>query len=376
MRRRDAQATHLVVLLHGIMGGPTNLAALTAALEGGVPDLLVWTPTCYQLAASFDGVEVCAARVLAELRALVREHASLRRISLVGYSFGGLVARFLAGALYLEDWLTLRPAQYVSFATPHVGPLLPDSPCRLAALRTLGGLSGLQMALADEEQLLLLMATPGSVFMRALAAFERRATYANAANDRTVPFWTSFISEWSGDQPLGPPGALAEPHADYPHVEWEGSTADAASGGEEVEDSLQPAHHAQLALLSPLALVIVPLWLLIAPSALLLLGISKQHTMNAASLSAALRDVDGEDWAQVRPRLLQRLGPAGVQPWMAAQLNKVSWHKVSVRFLLSIEGLGALHTHGLLVVRRRGNEAGRDVLLHLSRSFREIDVRD
>jgi Putative serine esterase (DUF676) len=369
------EATHLVILLHGILGGPDNLSALRSSLEASVPGVLIFTPVTYQRTLSFDGVDVCGERVLVELREFVSAHSSLCRLSLIGYSFGGLVARYLAGALLLQDWLSLKPCTFATFATPHVGALLPASTYRLAAMKNLG-LSGLQMALGDEEMLMMLMATPGSVFMRGLAAFVRRVVYANAADDRTVPFWTSFIAEWNGEgnEPHAPPAGHA-PRADLPHIEWEGSGAD-ASGGEAVEDNLQPGQRLRLALLSPLLMVAVPLWLCLVPSFLVYLAASKRHTLKrppGGRLSAAMRDVGGEDWETVLPRLQSSFGPGGLQAWMAAQLNTAGWHKVSVRFRRSVHGLQAVHTHGLLVVRRRGNEAGQDVLAHFCRSFEALE---
>ena len=51
--------------------------------------------------ASMDGIDVIAERI-AELRATVKAHPSLTSISLVGYSMGGLIARYLAGSLFVE----------------------------------------------------------------------------------------------------------------------------------------------------------------------------------------------------------------------------------------------------------------------------------
>jgi hypothetical protein len=84
--------------------------------------------------------------------------------------------------------------------------------------------------------------------LQGLAAFARRVAYANASNDRTVPFWTAFIAPWRHGAPTPPPaprkrkrgnsgngGGAASLDADtdadpYPHIEWEGDTCEGANG--------------------------------------------------------------------------------------------------------------------------------------------------
>jgi hypothetical protein len=167
---------------------------------------------------TYDGVDACANRVLPELRAVVAAHPSLRALSLLGYSFGGLVARFLAGALLVEPrpFLGLQPLNLVTFACPHLGPTLLCAPpagaedagaagdadsdaeeseegaaaraqrrkraatLSLAFLRHLAGASGAQMALHDPFQLLLLMAHPRSAFYRVRCLRGCRDTHSAA----------------------------------------------------------------------------------------------------------------------------------------------------------------------------------------------------
>ena len=59
--------------------------------------------------------------------------------------------------------------------------------------------SGYQLWLIDNfrdtnRPLLSLLADPGSIFVKALSAFKNRNLYANIVNDRSVPFYTSYIS--------------------------------------------------------------------------------------------------------------------------------------------------------------------------------------
>ena len=426
--------THLVVLLHGVAGKGAHLEVMAETLRErfAASGALIIAPECYRNTATYDGVDVCGERVVAELRGVVAAHPSLRALSLVGYSFGGLVARYVAGALSVERplaFLGLKPLNYVSFACPHLGPTLlhlpgdaPGAPRRAATspalslffLRRLGGLSGAQLALADPAQLLLLLAHPRSVFVKALAAFERRAVYANASGDRTVPFWTAFIAPWRHGAPLPPPRpAVAE--TGYPHVEWDGvvggdaaapesaaeasasdadaaaaATADAsphflrdASGSTltgvllgpparfatDAEAAMSSRSIAKLLALVPFGLVLLPLWFAVVPSLLVSMGLYKRRTLNGPPLRPELLALGGSGaptWQQaLREEMAQAL--AEPQAWMAAALNALTWHKVSVRFSIERDGITAIHTHGHVIVRRRRvNEAGRDVLRHLA----------
>lgn len=58
--------------------------------------------------------------------------------------------------------------------------------------------SGVQLVFDDTYgdtnlPLLQVMTTPGSIYMDALSQFKNLSIYANAINDRTVPFWTAFL---------------------------------------------------------------------------------------------------------------------------------------------------------------------------------------
>ena len=165
--------THLFVLLHGFSGNPSHVEALGEAIARRFgSSALLMRPSCNQNTASLDGIDQCARRVLRELRRLVADTASLRTLSLVGYSMGGLVARYLSGALLLEElpFLGLSPLNLVTFATPHLGAERSGNGPMRFYLDHLGGRSLAQMNLSDETKLLALMAHPRSAFFRGLAA--------------------------------------------------------------------------------------------------------------------------------------------------------------------------------------------------------------
>lgn len=407
--------SHLFVLLHGVAGCGADLESLAAALKLQHGDAaVVLLPTSYRRLASLGGVDGCAHLVLPELRAAVEKHPSLRSLSLLGYSLGGLVrpdappsshdahlpqvARFLAGLLYAEarPFLGLEALNLVTFACPHLGALDPRPgalSARRGLLRACGGTTGQQLALADKTSLLMLMAHPRSVFARGLAAFRRRALYAAASNDRTVPFWTAFLSPFQDGAPLPPPRALAEPPR-YPHVEWEGEAggegegegeAAAAEGTPSEEsasgpspaaaDALGPGSALACVLLAPLVILCLALaWLLLLPLLLLLSACSPAPPALAAKLLALERteEVRCMSWRNALAGDDSELAAARAAPqaWMAACLNRHGWHKVSVRFTLARDGLQAVHTHGTLVDRRRLlNGAGADVLRHCAETL-------
>ena len=351
------------------------------------------------LQRTWDGVDVCAARVLRLLRETVSAHPSLLHVSLFGYSFGGLVARYLAGALEVESpaFLGLTPLNLVTSATPHLGVyLFADAAQRrtAASVSALGGRTGQQLVLRDEHQLLALMCHPDSAFMRGAARFRHRSLYANVANDRTVPFWTAWFAPLNSDgQPTGPPlPRVTSQSAEwlYPHVIWEGSAAEAAAAPkgeasssdateseatmpasavlpesvEAAQDALSHLNRAKLVMLAPLLLILFPMWLAIVPGTITLLGLYKRHTQSVRGEQPREMShlVDGRLWSEV---MCDEGDAETMQRRMAERLNGAGWQKVAVRFTLAREGLLALHTHGLIVHRRLHIHApGADVVQH------------
>jgi len=220
--------SQLFVLIHGLGGTPDDLRCLERNLtQRGGTDVLVHKPACNTLVRSFDGVPNGARRVADEIRAVVAEHrASLRRISLVGNSLGGIYARYAAALLFDEDSKTiagLEPTTFLTTASPHlgVGPFgylgMFPSPLQTVGAALIGE-SCSQLMLRDgrgnQRPLLAKMADPmngkegargsgggsgardeadGLPFVDALASFERRCAYANAVNDFLVAFETASI---------------------------------------------------------------------------------------------------------------------------------------------------------------------------------------
>lgn len=206
------QDCHLFVLVHGLWGGPNHMLTIERCIKellGKKSDKPIVTlrPSSFRFWKTYDGLKICAERVLLELFYEIetlkqKNNYKVSEISIVGYSLGGLISRYLIGIL--EDigfFQFVKPRFFSTFATPHVGiEFFKDSffdHTANAAGKYLFGKSGRELFLADHDQILLQMADPNSRFFKGLARFDKRILLANIKNDRSVAFFTSFITEYS-----------------------------------------------------------------------------------------------------------------------------------------------------------------------------------
>lgn len=158
---------------------------------------------------TYDGIELGAERVTHEIEGFLekkeREGKQIRKLSIVGYSLGGLVARYAIGLLYSRGWFSkLEPTNFTTFATPHLGVRTPVSGVggrffNLFGSRTLST-SGRQLFTIDtfrdtERPILSILADPSSIFIQALLKFKHRVLYSNIINDRSAPYYTTSISD-------------------------------------------------------------------------------------------------------------------------------------------------------------------------------------
>ena len=211
--------THLVVLVHGLVGNASNWDVTRAALERHAPaDWTILASNANAARRTFDGVDACGERLAAEVRDAVATAggaSTIDRISFVGHSMGGLIARHAIGLLFDTASGTVAgvpPAHYVSLATPHLGcaheptnpaqvPLIawlkPPAPLAAAAVDRVAKSmrrTGSHFFLTDSDPpLLLRMARDGAgasagdpPFLSALASFATRTAYANSSRDHLV----------------------------------------------------------------------------------------------------------------------------------------------------------------------------------------------
>ena len=127
---------HLAVVVHGLFGSDVDLfkpaqvmRQVLADETGGKGeeedgDVMVFVPKSNNGGLTLQGIEACGSRLVEEISNLVKNHKSLRTISLIGHSLGGLLTRYAAGQAYDPEKKTifgLEPLHYISVVTPHLG---------------------------------------------------------------------------------------------------------------------------------------------------------------------------------------------------------------------------------------------------------------
>ncbi|KAL8552480.1 hypothetical protein ACS0TY_001245 [Phlomoides rotata] len=220
-------ADHLVVMVHGILGSASDWKYGAEQFVQMIPDKVFVHCSERNAAKTLDGVDVMGDRLAAEVLDVIKRNPSLRKISFVSHSVGGLVARYAIGKLYTppkggsEDDVStndeskgtiadLEPINFITVATPHLGsrgnkqvPFLFGVP----AIESLAGRvihlifrrTGRHLFLTDNDEgkppLLKRMVedTEEFCFLSALRSFERRVAYSNVCYDHIVGWRTSSI---------------------------------------------------------------------------------------------------------------------------------------------------------------------------------------
>ncbi|TGO60600.1 hypothetical protein BCON_0034g00360 [Botryotinia convoluta] len=205
---RDAQ--HLCVLVHGLWGNPVHLESVAKSLRAKHSEDTLHILVAKRNSGSFtyDGIELGGERVTAEIEEevekLAREGQVITRFSIVGYSLGGLVARYSVGLLDSKGFFDkIKPVNITTFASPHLGVRTPlkgslNHIWNVLGARTLST-SGRQLFTIDKfrdtgRPLLEILADPESIFLKGLAKFERRTLYSNIVNDRSAVYYTTGIA--------------------------------------------------------------------------------------------------------------------------------------------------------------------------------------
>ncbi|KAK4634710.1 Lipid droplet phospholipase 1 [Fulvia fulva] len=208
--QQNASADHLAVICHGLWGNPSHLNHLRDTLRAAYSDqsLHILVPTSNSDNQTYDGVEVGGERIANEieqrLSELEQQGHKIKKISITGYSLGGLVARYAIGLMYSSGLFDrIQPINFTTFATPHIGVRTPRLGARSYFFNFMGArtlsTSGQQLFLIDSfrdtgRPLLSLMADPNSVFTAGLRRFKHKWLYANTMNDRSVPYYTAMFS--------------------------------------------------------------------------------------------------------------------------------------------------------------------------------------
>ncbi|KAH9962565.1 putative serine esterase-domain-containing protein [Russula dissimulans] len=216
MSPRSTQNVHLLVLIHGLFGNPSNLASMHRIIEETHikesslgPDgatLHVMLPETNQAGSTCDGIdwggERVAEEIFLEIEALERDGKTVTRFSVTGYSLGGLVARYAVGILHQRKFfVTVTPVNFNTIATPHIGLLAyPSFFSRLSSLlgpkllsRTGEQFYGVEKWSNTGKSLLEVMVDPGRMFFQGLKLFSHIRIYANAINDLGVPYMSAYL---------------------------------------------------------------------------------------------------------------------------------------------------------------------------------------
>ncbi|GAB7365765.1 hypothetical protein MBLNU230_g7100t1 [Neophaeotheca triangularis] len=200
-------ADHLCVLIHGLWGNPSHLEQLRSTLQAQHEGLHILVAKSNTDSYTYDGIALGGERITNEIEQQLADLSStttITKISIVGYSLGGLIARYAIGLLYKNGVFDdIEPVNFTTFATPHLGVRTPTVGWKGDFWNSLGSrtlsTSGQQMFLIDDfretgRPLLGIMADANSAFIKGLAKFKSKSVYANIINDRSVPFYTSGIS--------------------------------------------------------------------------------------------------------------------------------------------------------------------------------------
>ncbi|KAK0613414.1 putative serine esterase-domain-containing protein [Immersiella caudata] len=205
------EADHLCVLVHGLWGNPNHMASVAKTVRAQFPPEKVYLLVAKRNSGSFtyDGIECGGERVCLEieeeLESIKRRGGNIKKISIVGYSLGGLVARYAIGLLHARGVLdNLECMNFTAFASPFVGVRSPLRGWWSVLFNSLGArtlaTSGRQLFGVDKfrdtgKPLLAVLADPNSIFISGLARFKRRTLYANITNDRTAVYYTTGLDK-------------------------------------------------------------------------------------------------------------------------------------------------------------------------------------
>jgi hypothetical protein len=206
------QLAHLFVLIHGLWGSANHMITIERMVNDLLPSctsdkIVCLRPSSFSFWRTYDGLKINSDRVISEIYYEIEtlklsQNLKVDKISIVGYSLGGLIARHVIGSLYESGFFdVVTPVFFTTFATPHVGVEFYKKNIFDYISNTVGrflfGKTGLEFFVGDGDKLLLQMSDPSKRYFQGLAKFQRHILLANVKNDRTVAFFTSYITEYS-----------------------------------------------------------------------------------------------------------------------------------------------------------------------------------
>ncbi|KAJ8611132.1 hypothetical protein MRB53_038127 [Persea americana] len=207
---RRLSTLHILSTCDRLWGNPVHLNHIAKSLRAAFSEDTLHILLAKRNVGSFtyDGIEKGGERVTQEiedeLESLEKDGKKIEKLSMVGYSLGGLVARYSVGLLYSKGIFDkIAPVNFTTFASPHIGVRSPlggwhNHVWNVMGARTLSA-SGTQLFTVDKfrdtgRPLLSILADPDSIFIRGLRSFKHKSLYANIVNDRAVPYYTAYFS--------------------------------------------------------------------------------------------------------------------------------------------------------------------------------------
>lgn len=205
------QGRELLVLIHGLQGAPGDFNYVVDTLKNTHAskqgNLVVHVPSV-NVDRTDDGIENGGKRLVLDIQRVIREEEEkgrkLEKLSLLGFSLGGIYARYVAAALYQKDGTLygLKAGIIILVASPLLGVrnfgfyrFIPDTLCNAVKLND----TVRELMISDTNQMLLRMTEDnpddemGFDFICALRAFEDRVLYANLRNDFMVNYGTAAL---------------------------------------------------------------------------------------------------------------------------------------------------------------------------------------
>eukprot|EP00164_Ancoracysta_twista_P011290 GFYU01017357.1.p1 GENE.GFYU01017357.1~~GFYU01017357.1.p1 ORF type:complete len:342 (-),score=27.57 GFYU01017357.1:56-1081(-) len=217
--------THFVFFIHGVGGSASDFLHMSNKLATHPQVHTHLAKANAGLFCTIDGVKKGGERLLTELKQELSTLPTIQYLSLVGHSFGGIYARYVAGRLESEDLLSRYiPMNFITLATPHLGIRRPQNRWLNPFLMWLSAIfarkTGLDLLLEDEPlpeiveglsedgtlqlSALKVQAPEGhdvpvllelalSPYIDGLKRFRHHTTYSNIFHDPQVPYCTGAM---------------------------------------------------------------------------------------------------------------------------------------------------------------------------------------
>ncbi|KAI9328654.1 putative serine esterase-domain-containing protein [Pilaira anomala] len=174
----NIQEISLIVLSHGLWGNKNHMGYIEKKLDEKYGDAIhILNASVNEAKYTYDGIDICGRRLADEIESTVvrlgKNGKQITRFSIIGYSLGGLIARYTIGLLGQRGFFnSIEPDYYISFATPHMGVKIPSPSLISKAFNYMSGRlvsrSGEQLQLIDhfdkenDKSMLEVLADPGN----------------------------------------------------------------------------------------------------------------------------------------------------------------------------------------------------------------------